>query len=152
MPPLLAAVLRCNQYDPDEYMPVVVATDGAGAMEQVGWATPTLLEALAPQLAAGKTCALVELRRRRGEFWLASAPGAPGGGAGAGGFGGGALGTLAEPTEVYQRPYVGVQLAPEVDGPFARTEVATVMVEELVLDGLIPAAKVRPRALAWRAC
>ena len=26
-------------------------------MEQVGWANPEVLEALAPQLAAGKTCA-----------------------------------------------------------------------------------------------
>ena len=36
VPPLLAAVLRCNQYDPDQYMPVVIATgvDG-GALEQV---------------------------------------------------------------------------------------------------------------------
>ena len=148
VPPLLAAVLRCNQYDPDEYMPVVVATgaDG-GALEQVGWANPTLLEALAPQLAAGKTCSLVELRKRRGEFWLAaSAPGnAPSGGDGVvgGDWGAGSSRGVSEAGEVGLRPCVGVQLAPEVDGPFARTEVATVMVEELVLDGLIPAAKVR---------
>ena len=37
VPPLLAAVLRCNTYDPDEYVPVVVAAGADGAaMEQVG--------------------------------------------------------------------------------------------------------------------
>ena len=149
VPPLLAAVLRCNQYDPDEYMPVVVATGAeGGALEQVGWANPTLLEALAPQLAAGKTCSLVELKKRRGEFWLAASavPGnAPSGGDGVvgGEWGAGPSRRVLESPEVYLRPCVGVQLAPEVEGPFATTEVSRVMVEELVLDGLIPAAKGR---------
>lgn len=150
VPPLLAAVLRCNTYDPDEYVPVVVAAGGDGAaMEQVGWANPEVLEALAPQLAAGKTCALVELTKRRGTYRLASAPpgDAPSGGEGVVGGewgGGGERRRVSEsPLESYQRSFVGIQLAPEVKAASAMTDVAKLMVDDLVLDGLIPAAKVR---------
>ena len=84
-------------------------------------------------------CALVELKRRRGDYWLATATapgGAPsggdgvvGGGWGEGYEGGGGWGSLggavAESPDGYLRPCVGVQLAPEVQGPAARTEVRT---------------------------
>ena len=47
---LFAAVRRCNTYDVDAYMPVLVGD------EQVGWANSAMLEALAPALAIGSAC------------------------------------------------------------------------------------------------
>jgi len=56
---LLAAVRRCNIYDPLDFVPVVVGSGGNG--ELVGHANQQTMRALAPYLAARHMCELEEV-------------------------------------------------------------------------------------------
>jgi len=84
--------------------------------EQVGWVNEAMLDALTPQLAVtdGCTCELVYLEKA------------------------GRLASVAA-----RRAMAAIRLAPEATSVAARTSVMAEMVNELVLDGMIPAAKVR---------
>ena len=50
----MEAVERCNRFDVADFPPVVVGR------QQIGWANEAMLDALAPHLAIGHTCELVE--------------------------------------------------------------------------------------------
>jgi len=52
---LLAAVRRCNTYNADDFVPVLVGST------QVGWLNAEAMKALAPQLAIGTACELVDV-------------------------------------------------------------------------------------------
>lgn len=104
---LLAAVRRCNEYDPTEYLPVLVGDD------QVGWVNEATLDALTSQLAAGIACELVDLGRTDSSIGAAMAAG------------------------------TAIRLAPAAESTAVRTAVMASVVDELVADGHIPAAKVR---------
>jgi len=108
---LLAAVQRCNSYDPAEYIPVLVGD------EQVGWVNADVLDALMPQLAIGHTCELVQ---------FTSSPNSMDQYAGEG-----------------RAAKTVIQLAPGATSLRERTALVAALVEEVVADGLIPAAKVR---------
>ena len=95
---LLAAVRRCNSFDADDFTRVVVGD------EQVGWVDRATLDALAPQLAHGVTCEIID-------------------------------GGLADD--------LAVRLAPRATSVAERSAATAALVEELVDDGHIPAAKVR---------
>ena len=116
---LLAAVARCNTYDAADYVPVRVGA------EQVGWANGALLAALAAQIELGRTCALEE-REVRGLPIVTL------------------VGGLAhEGTMVEGMPTVGLQLAPGATSVAEATRLVAALVDGLVEDGFIPAAKIR---------
>ena len=116
---LLAAVARCNTYDAADYVPVRVGA------EQVGWANGALLAALAAQIKLGRTCALEE-REVRGLPIVTL------------------VGGLAhEGTMVEGVPTVGLQLAPGATSVAEATRLVAALVDGLVEDGFIPAAKIR---------
>jgi len=112
---LLGAVLRCNEYEPADFVPVLVGD------EQVGWLNSITLEALAPQLAVGRACELVDLCVFGPD--LAS----------------------RDPMSADEQMNCGsaVRLAPGVTSAQTRTDIVASLVQELVADGLIPEAKVR---------
>lgn len=107
--PLVKAVHRCNDYDPSRYVPVLVGS------EQVGWASNELVEQLAPQLARGRTCALVDLPDAGAD--------SPIGGPGA--------------------AHVALELAPLAQGLEERTAVMEALVSEIVQDGVVPRSEIR---------
>jgi len=116
---LLAAVARCNTYDAADYVPVRVGA------EQVGWANGALLAALAAQIKLGRTCAL-EAREVRGLPIVTL------------------VGGLAhEGTMVEGVPTLGLQLAPDATSVAEATRLVAALVDGLVEDGFIPAAKIR---------
>jgi adenylate kinase family enzyme/8-oxo-dGTP pyrophosphatase MutT (NUDIX family) len=106
--PLLEAARRCNTYDPDDFVPLLVEDD-----TQVGWLNAQALTALAPHLAVGTTCELVDLCMLDADV---------GGGARCGPC---------------------VRFAPFAGSHLSRSEAVRVLVDELVKDGLIPRAKLR---------
>ena len=116
---LLAAVARCNSYDAADYVPVRVGS------EQVGWANGALLAALADQLTLGRTCA-IEAREVRGLPMVTL------------------VGGLAHAATLVEGvPTVGLQLAPGARSAAETTQLVAELVEGLVSDGFIPAAKIR---------
>ena len=106
---LLAAVRRCNTYNPSDFVPVLVGE------QQIGWLNERALDALAPQLAIGIACELVDLNGRALSQRIPTAP---------------------EATSA-------VRIAPQASSALVATEYAAAMVEELVADGLIPSRKLR---------
>ena len=109
---LLAAVRRCNSYDSSDFVPVLLGDDDA----QVGWLSSRTLEALAPQLAVGATCELVDLCM---------------------------LDEALSINDARERCGACVRLAPHAMSAQQATETIAAMVDDLVADGLIPRAKVR---------
>mgnify|MGYP003733198637 CR=1 FL=1 len=93
--------------------------------EQVGWANGALLAALAAQIKLGRTCAL-EAREVRGLPIVTL------------------VGGLAhEGTMVEGVPTLGLQLAPDATSVAEATRLVAALVDGLVEDGFIPAAKIR---------
>ena len=129
---LLAAVRRCNEYVPGAFVPVVAAG------EQVGWVDAATREALAPQLAAGYACRYVDIALRKPTLTLTLSlslryacryvdwpP------------------TSSDSSVSGSSPEgIALELAPVATSSSERTEVVATLVEELVADGHIPAAKV----------
>ena len=161
---LLAAVQRCNTYDPVDFVPVLVRhvpnvprlfvnraeSSSCGDRdlarvphvrwtwrpsptremdvaqvgdEQVGWLNTAAMDALVTQLAVGHACELVS------EDQLAAV--------------GTAAAAKCAAAAASCAAGVAVRIAPGAGSDLTRTELMAALIEELVTDGLIPAAKLR---------
>jgi len=116
VPPLLTAVRRCNEYDPNDFIPVLVGD------EQVGWTPLDMLDALSDTLAKGEACELAMLKSDNKPRDVA----------------------YDAPPQVDIPGYsVAVRLAPQATGGVERSDTVAAIVDSLVEDGYIPKKALR---------